>query len=108
MALVPSVRGVFYLQAGKNALTAEVPDYGGGFHALSEAYGFIYSLQFVQNPASGDTYFTKAEVEAMLEQLLGDGDNGLWDVTPDTLDSLSETIATKFGFTVEQAAPDSQ
>ncbi|MDT7829772.1 DUF4856 domain-containing protein [Pricia sp. S334] len=105
LALVPSVRGVFYLQAGKNALMAEVPNYGGGFHALSEAYGFIYSLQFAQNPTTGDTFFTKAEVEAMLEQLLGDGENGLWDVTPETLDSLSETIANKFGFTVEQAAP---
>lgn len=106
LALVPSVRGVFYLQAGKNALAAEVPDYGAGFHALSEVYGFIYSLQFAQDPATGNAYFTKAETDALLAQLLADGDNGLWDVTPETLDSISETIASKFGFTVEQAASD--
>lgn len=106
LALVPSVRGVFYLQAGKNALAQEVPNYGGGFHALSEAYGFIYSLQCAQDAATGNPYFTKAEVDALLEQLLGDGENGLWDVTPETLDAISETIASKFGFTVEQAAPD--
>ncbi len=108
LALVPSVRCVFYLQAGKNALSEEVPNYGGGFHALSEAFGFVYSLQFAQNPASGETYFAKAEVDALLEQLLGDGENGVWDVTPQTLDSLSETIATRFGFTVEQAAPENE
>ncbi len=106
LALVPSVRGVFYLQAGKNALAEIVPDYGGGFHALSEAYGFIYSLQFAQDPATGKAYFTKAEVDALLEQLLADGENGLWNVTPETLDSISEVIATKFGFSVVQAAPD--
>lgn len=108
LALVPSVSGVFYLQAGKNALTAEVPDYGSGFHALSEAYGFIYGLQFAQDVATGKAYFTKMEVDALLEQLLADGDNGLWDVTPETLDAISETIATKFGFTVTQAAFDDE
>lgn len=108
LALVPSVRGVFYLQAGKNVLAEEVPNYGGGFHALSEAFGFIYSLQFAQDQATGKAYFTKAEVDALLEQLLADGDHGLWDVTPETLDSISETIATKFGFTVDQAASDAE
>ncbi len=106
VALVPSVRGVFYLQAGKGALAEVVPNYGGAFHALSEAHGFIYSLQFAQDPATGKAYFTKMEVDALLAQLLGDGENGLWDVKPETLDSISETIATKFGFTVAQAAPD--
>jgi hypothetical protein len=28
----------------------------------------------------------------------------LWDVTPDTLDTMSETIAAKFDFTVQEAA----
>jgi hypothetical protein len=31
-------------------------------------------------------------------------DNGFWDVTPETLDQMSEDIAAEFGFTVEQAA----
>ncbi|MGB6152489.1 MAG: DUF4856 domain-containing protein [Pricia sp.] len=108
LALVPSVRGVYYLQSGKDALAEEMPNYGGGFHALSEAYGFIYSLQFAQDAATGAAYYSKTEVDALLAQLLGDGENGLWDVTPETLDSLSETIATRFGFTVEQAASDSE
>ncbi len=106
LALVPSVRGVFYLQVGKNALTETVPNYGAGFHALSEAFGFINSLQFAQDPTTGKAYFTKMEVDALVGQLVGDGENGLWDVTPETLDSISETIATKFGFTVAEAAPD--
>ncbi|SDE06868.1 protein of unknown function [Pricia antarctica] len=106
LALVPSVRGVFYLQAGKNALAEAVPNYGEAFHALSEAYGFIYSLQFAQDSTTGKAYFTKAEVDALLAQLLADGENGLWDVTPETLDRISESIATKFGFTVAQAAPE--
>ena len=39
----------------------------------------------------------------MLVALLADGDNGLWDVTPATLDALSDQIAAKFNFSVEQA-----
>ncbi len=107
--LVPAVRGVFYLQAGKNDLAEEVPKYGSGFHALAEAYGFIYSLQFAQNPATGEVYFTNTEVQDLLSQLLplDGGENGLWDVSPQTLDTISGTIATKFGFTVEQASPQS-
>lgn len=106
LALVPSVRGVYYLQSGKDALVQETPDYGGGFHALSEAYGFIYSLQFAQDPATGTAYYSKTEIDTFLAQLLGDGENGLWDVTAETLDDISEAIATRFGFTVEQAASD--
>lgn len=104
LALVPSVRGVFYLQAGKRDLSEESPNYGSGFHALSEGFGFIYSLQFAQDPTTGDAYMNKAEVDALLEKLLGDGENGLWDVKAETLDAISETIASKFGFTVEEAS----
>jgi len=103
LALVPSVRGVFYLQAGKRALAEETPNYGSGFHALSEGFGFIYSLRFAQDPVTGKAYMTREEVDALLEKLLGDGDNGLWDVKTETLDAISETIAAKFGFTVEEA-----
>ncbi len=104
LALIPSVRGVYYLQAGKNSLAEDVPDYGGAFHALSEGFGFIYSLQFAQDPTTGSPYFTKSEVDGLIADLLDDGANGLWDVTPETLDAISETIASRFGFTVEQAS----
>ena len=100
---VIGVRAVYYLQQGKLALDQPVPDYGGGFHDLSEGYGFIYSLQFTRKPNSNDPYFTKAEVDAFLADLMDDGANGLWDVGPDTLDSISEAIAERFSFTVEEA-----
>jgi len=35
---------------------------------------------------------------------MNDGPNGLWDVTPSTLDAISEQIASRFSFTVAQAA----
>lgn len=98
-----AIRAVYYLQQGKNALDQVSPDFGGGFHDLSEGYGFIYSLQFTRKPDTDEPYFTKAEVDAFLTDLLDDGDNGLWNVTPATLDAISEAIATEFDFTVEQA-----
>ena len=100
---VIGVRAVYYLQQGKNALDQPTPDFGGGFHDLSEGYGFIYSLQFTRMPNTDSPYFTKAEVDAFLEDLMDDGPNGLWDVDPATLDSISEAIAERFSFTVEQA-----
>lgn len=101
---VSAVRAVYYLQAGKNALIQNTPNYGSAFHALSEAYGFIYSLQFTRVPNTDQPYLTHEEVENLLSSLLGDGENGLWDVTPETLDSISEAIASQYDFTVEQAA----
>lgn len=103
---VIAIRAVFYLQQGKNALPDDRNNtalYGTTFHDLSEGYGFIYSLRFTRRPGSDAPYFTKAEVDGFLEELLGDGANGLWDVTKTTLDDLSDAIAAKFSFTVEQA-----
>lgn len=97
------IRSVYYLQQGKNALDQVTPDYGGGFHDLSEGYGFIYSLQFTRQPNSSEPYFTKAEVDAFLTDLMDDGANGLWDVAPATLDAISTAIANRFSFTVEEA-----
>ena len=96
------IRAVYYLQQGKNGLEAGTVDYASVFHDLSEGFGFIYSLQFTQNPATNQPYFSKTEVEVLLNQLMG-ATNGLWDVTPTTLDALSDTIAAKFSFTVAQA-----
>jgi len=101
---VVGIRAVYYLQQGKMALDQDTPDYGGGFHDLSEGYGFIYSLQFTRKPNSSEPYFTKAQADAFIADLLGDGDNGLWDVEPETLDAISEAIAAEYDFTVEEAA----
>lgn len=104
ISTVIAVRAVYYLQQGKNDLEKASPDYGSAFHNLSEAYGFIYSLQFTRKPNSGDPYLSKTEVDSLLEDLMGEGENGLWDVTPATLEAISTAIADQFTFTVEQAA----
>lgn len=96
------IRAVYYLQQGKNGLESGTIDYASVFHDLSEGYGFIYSLQFTRNPATNQPYFSKTEVGVLLSQLMG-ATNGLWDVTPATLDALSDSIAAKFSFTVDQA-----
>jgi hypothetical protein len=102
LAIVPAVRAVFYLQEGKGKLaTNNAP----AFHALSEAYGFIMCLRYTNKPGTNAPYFTKAEVDTILSTLTA-GTNGLWDVDylNTKLDVLSLQIATKFGFTVAQAA----
>lgn len=101
---IVGIRAVYYLQQAKAPLAQETPDYGGAFHDLSEGYGFIYSLQFTRRPNSSESYFTKAEVDAFLMDLLDDGENGLWDVTPETLDTIAAAIAERFDFTLAQAA----
>lgn len=103
LALVTAVKAVYYLQSGKSKLAAD--NGAKAFHALSEAYGFIMSLRFSNKPNTNNPYFSKAEINTMLSDLLS-GTNGFWDV--DTLepklDAISTQIATRFGFTVTQAA----
>ena len=99
---VIGIRAVYYLQQGKIALTSNPVNWGTGFHDISEGYGFIYSLQFTRNPETDTPYFSRAEVLDFLAQL--EAGNGLWDVTETTLDTMSNTIAERFNFTVAQAA----
>lgn len=103
LATVSAVRAVFYLQEGKAKL---VTDKGAkAFHALSEGYGFIMSLRYTNKPGTNNPYFSKSEVDAMLANMVS-GTNGLWaiDTLGAKLDAISIQIATKFGFTVAQAA----
>ncbi|KAB1067084.1 DUF4856 domain-containing protein [Tamlana haliotis] len=100
ISLVPAVRAVYYLQAGKAGLASG--DNGAAFHSLSEGYGFIYSLQFTRNNDTGEAYFSKSEVEVMLDTLMAG--EGFWSVPDTTLDTMSGNIAAAFGFTVEEAA----
>ena len=103
LALVNAVKAVYYLQSGKSKLATD--NGAKAFHAISEAYGFIMSLRFSNKPNTDHPYFSKTEIETMLNDLVS-GTNGLWDV--DTLepklDAISTQIAAPFGFTVEQAA----
>lgn len=97
---VIAVRTIYYLQSGKNAIEEE--NYGNAFHQLSEGLGFLYSLRFTQDPVTGAPYISPSQLADYEEQLLAG--NGFWDVTPATLDSISEDVATAFGITVEAAA----
>lgn len=103
LAMVSAVRAVFYLQEGKGKLATD--NGAKAFHALSEGYGFIMSLRYTNKPGTNSPYFTKAEVDAMLASMVS-GTNGLWaiDTLGAKLDVISLQIATKFGFTVAQAA----
>lgn len=95
-----AIRSVYYLQQAKIAFANN--DLGAAFHDLSEGYGFIHSLQFTKDSNTNQPYFSRAEVLDFIDQLT-EGD-GFWDITPATLDQLSETIAAPFEFTVAQAA----
>ncbi|MCV6630396.1 MAG: DUF4856 domain-containing protein [Flavobacteriaceae bacterium] len=105
VSTVVGVRSVYYLQQAKATLEAggNNPDYAAVFHDLSEAYGFIYSLQFTRKPNENVPYLTKAEVETILGNIYTNKTNGFWDVKPSELQAASESIAAKFKFTVAQA-----
>jgi len=93
------IRAVFYLENCKPHLGV---DNARAFHALAEGYGFIYSLQFTRKPGTMEPYFTRAEVQVMLDQLMAN--NGFWDLTIPTIDSMSALIASRFDFTITQAS----
>jgi hypothetical protein len=100
---VIAIRAVYYLMSGSAGLSESTPDMASVFHSLSEAYGFVYSLQFTRNPQTDAPYFTKVEVESMIDDMMGDGDNGLWDATPEALEAIATKIVAELSFTLEQA-----
>ena len=91
----------FYIPGGKNKIVDGNRE--GAFHALSEAYGFVYSLRFTRNSESGTPLFTRNEVDSLLDQLVNTPENGFWSITPEVIDIISEAVAEKFDFTVAQA-----
>lgn len=99
---ITAIRAIYYMQQGKNSLEQTTPDYGAAFHNLSEGFGFLYSLRFTRDFETNEPYFTRAEVDGFINDLMG-GTNGLWDVTPATLEAISTAIAAKFNFSVAQA-----
>ncbi|RKR12308.1 uncharacterized protein DUF4856 [Maribacter vaceletii] len=96
---VIAIRAVYYLQQAKANLGA---DYASAFHDLSEGFGFVYSLQFTRKPNTEEPYFTKSQVDSFIATLL-EG-NGFWDITEDTLDTMSDTISAAYNFTTAEAA----
>ena len=103
MSEVIGVRAVYYLEQAAFAFPMTASNTGTIFHDLSEAYGFIYSLRFTRKPGSDQPYFTSQQCDDMLEDLLDDGPNGLWDLNVETLQNLSTTIADEFDFSREEA-----
>lgn len=99
ISTVIGVRAVYYLQQGKANLGT---DNASAFHDLSEGFGFVYSLQFTRKPGTNEPYFTKAQVDGFISQLMAG--NGFWDVTPIKLDEISDAISAEFSFTTAQAA----
>ncbi len=61
------------------------------FHALSEGYGFIMSLQFT-NDGTDTPYFSNSEVNAFLSSM-----DNFWTVQNSTLESIRDEIKAKFG-----------
>lgn len=99
VSLVSAVRAIHYLQSGKDKIAAGTRK--AAFHDLSEGYGFLYSLQFSNNPKTNAPYLSHEEVKTALSKLTEN--NGLWTIETETLDSISEQIAKAFGITVAQA-----
>jgi hypothetical protein len=97
---VIGIRSVYYLEAGATALDGG--DMGGAFHDLSEGFGFIYSLQFTHNPNTNAPYFSRNEVNDMLDDLMNASGNGFWDVSTTDLRTISTDIASRFDFTVNE------
>ena len=85
LSKVVVTRAESYLRdaAADDDLTAEY------FHALSEGYGFILSLQFTYT-ADGSPYFSNAEVNDMLATL--EAGNGFWDRTDAELIEMADAI----------------
>jgi len=85
LSMVVATRAESYLRdaAGYDDLS---PEY---FHALSEGYGFILSLQFTYT-VDGTPYFSNAEVNEMLAIL--EAGNGFWDRTDAELIDMADAI----------------
>lgn len=99
---VVAIRAVFYLM--KSAEQIDAGTAINAFHGLSEALGFIYTLQFTHNPATGEPYFSHEEVNELIA--LFKENQGLWSVSKETVERTANKIAERFGFSVEQAKAD--
>ena len=80
-------KAAYYLRSGGAKKTAGKT--ADAFHALSEGYGFILSLQFTQDH-DGVPYMSNTEVNSMLSELMAG--NGLWDRTEAELEAMASEI----------------
>jgi len=99
LANVLIIRAIYYLKQGEAALRAEPANFGGAFHDLSEGFGFVYSLRFINNVSS----FDAAQVDGWITTLTNASGNGFWDIDPDAIATLAISIGGTFGISPEQA-----
>lgn len=76
------IMAIHYLKSGQDQL---VPDASKAFHALSEAYGFMYSLRFTRELSSNEPYFDEQTYKSLLSDFIGQ-ERGFWDV--DAMDGI--------------------
>lgn len=93
------------LLAGNNTLANLNEEAGYSFKFLSQAYGLIYSLQFLRNN-NGEAYFSRSQVQNILNKMMGE--NGFWDKerllsdenTTGSLKQIATEIGKPFGLTL--------
>ena len=90
---VLAARASFYLCEAVAELEAMPPNQGGAFHALSEAYGFIYSLRFI---AQNSGNFVPADFEIISDILLEDLRNtdgfGFWGLSAEDIRNINNEL----------------
>jgi hypothetical protein len=90
---VLAARASYYLCAAVEDLEASPANLGGAFHALSEAYGFIYSLRFIAKDSGN---FVPADFKIISDILLGDlrniDDFGFWGLTADEVRAINTEL----------------
>merc|ERR1711937_215354 len=79
-----------YLNAYLDAKTAGNP--ADAIHALSEAYGFIFSLAFTNN-GDGEPYFTQEEVGSILQSM-----DNFWQIKDEDVQAIINEVDERFGF----------
>ena len=98
LALVIAVNTVKALQLGKQNLNNNLQ--ATAFSELSKAYGLIQALRFLRQPNSTESIFSSTEVSELQAQMISG--EGLWDITPATIDVVSAAITSKFDFSIAE------
>ena len=98
LSLVIAVNTVKALQLGKQNLNNNLQ--ATAFSELSKSYGLIQALRFLRQPNSNQSIFSNAEVSDIKEQMISG--EGLWDITPATIDDVSAVITSKFDFSIAE------
>ena len=88
------VKASDYLRDGATELGNSSPDMADFFHAVSEGYGFVLSLQFALD-GTGNYILSNSQVNTMIDAL--NAGNGLWDVDAATLTQMADDIDAAFG-----------